>query len=61
MPSNYIKKILEASVYGGAYAYIFIGIQIPASQRKSFEAAMKKARYSFILEQDNPAYKLFLS
>ena len=46
---------------GGAYGYVFIGIQIPAGQRKSFESRMTEARYNFVLEQDNPAYELFLS
>ena len=46
---------------GGAYGYVFIGIQIPADQRKSFESRMTEARYRFVLEQDNPAYELFLS
>jgi len=46
---------------GGAYGYVFVGIQIPVEQRKEFESRMSQARYSFVLEQDNPAYKLFLS
>lgn len=58
---NWNISILHYRKTGGAYAYVFIGIQIPASQRKAFESRMKKARYSFILEQNNSAYKLFLS
>lgn len=45
---------------GGAYGDVFIGIQIPANRRSTFEARMADARYSFVREQDNPAYKLFL-
>ena len=46
---------------GGAYGDVFIGIQIPPAQRKEFERRMKNAKYDFVPEQDNPAYKLFLS
>ncbi|MHC4552559.1 MAG: threonine ammonia-lyase, biosynthetic [Planctomycetota bacterium] len=46
---------------GGAYGYVFIGIQIPPSQRKQFEQRMSQAHYTYRLEQNNPAYDLFLS
>ncbi len=58
---NWNISILHYRKTGGAYGDVFIGIQIPAEQRDDFESRMKEARYSFILEQDNPAYKLFLS
>lgn len=46
---------------GGAYGDVFVGIQIPAEQRDMFESRMSQARYSFVREQENPAYKLFLT
>ena len=46
---------------GGAYGYVFIGIQIPVDQRPLFEKRMTEAYYTYHREQDNPAYKLFLS
>ncbi|MEN8126510.1 MAG: threonine ammonia-lyase, biosynthetic [Planctomycetota bacterium] len=61
MEPNWNISIFHYRKTGGAYAYIFIGIQIPAAQRKDFESRMTDARYNFVLEQDNPAYKLFLS
>lgn len=61
MEPNWNISILHYRKTGGAYAYVFIGIQIPVDQQKNFELRMTEARYSFILEQDNAAYKLFLS
>jgi len=61
MKPDWNISILHYRKSGGTYAYVFIGIQIPADQRKGFEVRMKEARYSFTREQDNPAYKLFLS
>lgn len=58
---NWNISIFHYRKTGGAYAYIFIGIQIPADQRKELESRMTAARYNFVREQDNPAYKLFLS
>ncbi len=46
---------------GGAYGYVFIGIQIPPNRRKDFETRMKQAHYVFVREENNPAYQLFLS
>ena len=61
MKPGWNVSILHYRKTGGAYAYVFIGIQIPANERKDFESRMKENRYSFVREQDNPAYKLFLS
>ena len=61
MEPNWNISIFHYRKTGGAYGYVFIGIQIPADQRDDFESRITDARYSFKLEQDNPAYKLFLS
>lgn len=54
-------SILHFRKTGGAYAYICIGMQIPDGKRTDFEKRMTENRYTFTLEQDNPACKLFLS
>jgi threonine dehydratase len=61
MEPNWNISIFHYRETGGAYADVFIGIQIPVDQRKDFESRMTDARYSFKLEQGNPVYKLFLS
>ena len=61
MEPNWNISIFHYRKSGGAYGYVFIGIQIPANERKKMETRMKNARYSFVQEQGNPAYKLFLS
>ena len=53
-------SILHYRKTGGTYAYVLIGIQIPAEKRAAFEARMLDGKYSFVKEQDNVAYKLFL-
>ncbi len=53
-------SILHYRRTGGIYAYVLIGIQIPAAKRATFEARMLDGKYSFVQELDNPAYKLFL-
>ncbi|MHC5083342.1 MAG: threonine ammonia-lyase, biosynthetic [Planctomycetota bacterium] len=61
MKPNWNISIFQYRKTGGAYGYVFIGIQIPPAERKDFESRMKEARYTFTLERDNPAYELFLS
>ncbi len=53
-------SILHYRKTGGTYAYVLVGIQIPVERRAEFETRMLDGKYSFVLEQDNPAYKLFL-
>ena len=53
-------SILHYRKTGGTYAHVLIGIQIPDDKRAMFEARMLDGKYSFILEQENAAYKLFL-
>ena len=46
---------------GGAYAHVFVGLQIPPGKRARFEKHMKQVKYTFYREQGNPAYEIFLS
>jgi len=46
---------------GGAYAHVFVGLQIPPGKRVTFEKRMKQVKYTFYREQANPAYEIFLS
>ncbi|MBN2844206.1 MAG: threonine ammonia-lyase, biosynthetic [Sedimentisphaerales bacterium] len=54
-------SILHYRRTGGTYAQVLIGIQIPEQFHATFEARMLDGKYSFVREQDNPAYKIFLS
>ncbi|MCB1737629.1 MAG: threonine ammonia-lyase, biosynthetic, partial [Gammaproteobacteria bacterium] len=46
--------------HGSAYGRVLVGLQVPPSERKRFEAFLTKLGYSFWEETGNPAYELFL-
>ena len=46
--------------HGSAYGRVLVGLQVPPSERKRFEAFLTKLGYSFWEETRNPAYELFL-
>lgn len=61
LEKNWNISLFHYRKTGGAYGYVFIGIQIPVEQRSRFEKRMAEARYIYRLEENNPAYELFLS
>jgi threonine dehydratase len=47
--------------HAAAYGRILMGLQIPAAERKDFEAFLDSIQYPWWREDDNPAYRLFLN
>ena len=46
--------------HGGSYANVFVGLQEIPGKRESMSAFLKELGYPYVLETENPAYKLFL-
>ena len=46
--------------HGSAYGRVLIGIQVPASEKESFQVFLNEIGYPHSEETDNPAYDLFL-
>jgi threonine dehydratase len=45
---------------GADYGRILVGIQVPTTEAKAFDAFLKNLGYAFVEETHNPAYRLFL-
>lgn len=45
--------------HGAAYGRVFMGVQVPASERKQFNKVLDDLGYSYSEEANNPAYLLF--
>ena len=46
--------------HGSDFGRVLCGIQVPRSERKSFNEFLKNLGYAYSEETDNPVYKLFL-
>ena len=46
--------------HGADYGRVLAGIEVPASERARFDAALDTLGYPYVDETDNPAYRLFL-
>ncbi|MBI9072435.1 MAG: threonine ammonia-lyase, biosynthetic [Melioribacteraceae bacterium] len=46
--------------HGAAYGKVFLGLQVPASEKKEFKKFLSGLNYRFIEENGNEAYNLFL-
>jgi threonine dehydratase len=46
--------------HGADYGRVLVGMQVPASDKKKFEAFLEALGYPYIDETGNPAYRLFL-
>jgi threonine dehydratase len=46
--------------HGADYGRVLVGMQVPPSEKRKFEVFLKKLRYPFCDESQNPAYRLFL-
>ena len=46
--------------HGAAYGRVLIGIQVPASEKDSFQTFLSETGYPYCAETGNPAYDLFL-
>jgi threonine dehydratase len=47
--------------HGADYGRVLVGMQVPAPDKKKFEAFLKELGYPYRDETSNPAYRLFLS
>lgn len=47
--------------HSDAFGRVLVGVQVPANQQEAFQNYLDELNYPYICEQDNPAYKLFLS
>ena len=45
---------------GADYGRILVGLQVPATENKAFDAFLKTLGYPYVEETNNPVYKLFL-
>jgi threonine dehydratase len=46
--------------HGADYGRVLVGMQVPAKDKKKFEAFLKELGYPYQDESGNPAYRLFL-
>jgi threonine dehydratase len=46
--------------HGADYGRVLVGMQVPASDKKKFEAFLQALGYPYVDESTNPAYRLFL-
>ena len=47
--------------HSDAYGRVLVGVQVPENQQSDFEDYLDCLKYPYVSEQDNPAYRLFLS
>ncbi len=47
--------------HGAAYGRVLVGIQVPVSDKKEYQAFLDELGYVYQCETENPAYRLFLS
>lgn len=47
--------------HGSAFGRVFVGMQVPKSERPKVKKCLEELNYRFFEETDNPAYQLFLS
>jgi threonine dehydratase len=47
--------------HGADYGRVLVGMQVPARDKKKFEAFLEELGYPFRDETRNPAYRLFLA
>ncbi|MCF7889461.1 MAG: threonine ammonia-lyase, biosynthetic, partial [Victivallales bacterium] len=60
MSINWNISMFHYRNHGAAFGRVFLGLQIPDSEKKELDQFLKKINYYFIPEDSNPAYKLFL-
>jgi threonine dehydratase len=46
--------------HGADYGRVLVGMQVPAQDKKKFEAFLQELGYPYQDESRNPAYRLFL-
>ncbi|MDX1346996.1 MAG: threonine ammonia-lyase, biosynthetic [Thiomicrorhabdus chilensis] len=46
--------------HGAAYGRVLVGVQVPPEQNQAFECYLQNLGYTYVNEQENPGYQLFL-
>jgi len=60
MSHNWNISLFHYRNHGTDYGRVLIGMQVPAADRRRFQAFLDELGYPYIEETDNPAYRLFL-
>ncbi len=60
MNSKWNVSLFHYRNHGAAYGRVLIGIQVPKSERKAFEAFILRTDFTAYEETNNPAYRMFL-
>jgi threonine dehydratase len=60
MRSDWNISLFHYRNHGADYGRVLVGIQVPKSETRQFNAFLKKLGYPYADETRNPAYRLFL-
>jgi threonine dehydratase len=60
MKSDWNISLFHYRNYGSEYGRVLMGIQVPAQDGGRFQAFLDKTGYSYNIEADNTAYKMFV-
>ena len=60
MDSKWNISMFHYRNHGSAFGRVFLGLEVPLSDRKQLKSFIKNLNYNFTDENENPAYKLFL-
>ena len=61
MESKWDITMFHYRNHGAAFGRVFLAIQIPSEEKTEISSFLKKLNYSYVEENNNPAYELFLS
>ncbi|MCB1757040.1 MAG: threonine ammonia-lyase, biosynthetic, partial [Gammaproteobacteria bacterium] len=61
MGRNWNISLFHYRNHGSAVGRVLVGTQVPADERKEFQAFLDSLGYSYYSENDNPAYQAFLA
>jgi len=60
MSSGWNISLFHYRNHGADYGRVLVGMQVPASDKKTFQQFLDQLGYAYWNESENPAYKLFL-
>jgi threonine dehydratase len=60
MSPNWNISLFHYRNQGADHSSILVGLQVPASEKRTFREFLKTLGYAFADESNNPAYQLFL-
>ena len=61
MQSGWNISLFHYRNYGSEYGRVLMGIQVDESDDERFRQFLDSTGYAYTIEEDNPAYDMFLS